>query len=88
MTDILQEVNDSYGPVLVEELMKRLHFTIDEFNQEIIEAFKDLNLKENNRQNMYSMIKNGTISSSDKDSKISQDENSWERRIKEIESQK
>ena len=57
MSSLLEGINNSYGPVLVEELMKRLSFTIDEFNEEITSAFKDLKVKEDNRQKMYHMIK-------------------------------
>ena len=84
MSSLLEGINNSYGPVLVEELMKRLSFTIDEFNEEITSAFKDLKVKEDNRQKMYHMIKEGNIATENSDY-VSSD---WEDKIKAIETEK
>ena len=87
MSKLIEGINDSYGPILVDELMNRLRKTIDEFNKEIIVAFDELKSKETNRQKMYQMIKEGNIpSNSDgqSDSKLTK----WEEKIKEVESQK
>ena len=87
MSKLIEGINDSYGPILVDELMNRLRKTIDEFNEEIIVAFDELKSKETNRQKMYQMIKEGNIpSNSDgqSDSKLTE----WEEKIKEVESQK
>ena len=56
MSDLINGINDSYGPFLVEELTSRLRKTIDEFNEEIITAVDELKTKESNRQKMYNMI--------------------------------
>ena len=69
MSDLLKGINDSYGPLLVEELTSRIRQTINEFNSEIIAAFDELKSKESNRQKMYSMIKEGNIPSSQEDDK-------------------
>ena len=87
MSDLLEGVNDSYGPILVEELMNRLRETISEFNEEISSAFKQLKLKEDDRQKMYDMIKEGNIPIDDKDVSSS-NLSDWEIKINEIESQK
>ena len=87
MSKLIEGINDSYGPILVDELMNRLRKTIDEFNEEIIIAFDELKSKETNRQKMYKMIKEGNIpsdSGSKSDSKLTE----WEEKIKEVESQK
>ena len=42
MSDLVEGVNDSYGPVLLEELISRLRATIEEFNNEISSAFNEL----------------------------------------------
>ena len=87
MSKLIEGVNDSYGPILVEELMGRLRKTIDEFNEEIIIAFDDLKSKESSRQNMFKMIKDGNIpseSENEDNSKLTE----WEEKIKEAESQK
>ena len=87
MSKLIEGVNDSYGPLLVEELMGRLRKTIDEFNDEIIVAFDELKSKETNRQKMYKMIKDGNIPSESNNSNESE-LTEWEAKIKEVESQK
>tara|TARA_B100001750_G_C15369509_1_gene526528 strand:- start:455 stop:781 length:327 start_codon:yes stop_codon:yes gene_type:complete len=90
MSDLVEGVNESYGPVLLEELIDRLRKTIEEFNNEITSAFDDLKSRENERQKMYDMIKEGTIvkDQNDKDVDSSSDLSDWEIKINEIESQK
>ena len=90
MSDLVEGVNESYGPVLVEELISRLRKTIEDFNNEITSAFDQLKTRENERQKMYDMIKEGntleTQSSDDKGNPS--DLSDWEVKINEIESQK
>ena len=84
MADLLKGINDSYGPLLVEELTSRIRQTINEFNSEIVAAFDELKNKESNRQKMYSMIKEGNIPLSEQEN----DEGNldWEKKIEEVES--
>ena len=58
MSDLLKGINNSYGPLLFEELTSRIRKTIDEFNSEVIAAFDELKNKETSRQKVYNMIKN------------------------------
>ena len=90
MSDLIEGVNESYGPVLVEELITRLRKTIEEFNDEITSAFNNLKSREDERQKMYDMIKEGSIieNKNDKDVEDSSNLSDWEIKINEIESQK
>ena len=90
MSDLVEGINESYGPVLVEELITRLRKTIEEFNNEITSAFNNLKSREDERQKMYDMIKEGSIvnNQSDKAQENSSDLSDWEIEINEIESQK
>ena len=90
MSDLVEGVNESYGPVLVEELITRLRKTIKEFNDEMTSAFNQLKSKEDERQKMYDMIKDGTIAKDKNDKAVedSSDLSDWEIKINEIESQK
>ena len=90
MSDLIEGVNESYGPVLVEELITRLRKTIEEFNNEITSAFDQLKSREDERQKMYDMIKEGSIikNKNDKDVEASSNLSDWEIKINEIESQK
>ena len=89
LNDLLEKLNETYGPVLFEELKDRITFTIDEFNQEMTEVFSQLKIKENERQKMYNMIKSGNIPSNssnpEDDMNVSSD---WEKKIVDIESKK
>ena len=84
MSDLLKGINDSYGPLLVEELTSRIRQTINEFNSEVIAAFDELKSKESNRQKMYTMIKEGSIPSSEEDDDEANLD--WEKKIEEVES--
>ena len=84
LKDVLDGINEAYGPVLIEELINRIKFTITEFNDEMSSVFEELKEKEKKRQKMYMMIKSGNIPSqnTDQDSVSSE----WEKEIDEIES--
>ena len=84
MTDLLKGINDSYGPLLFEELTSRIRKTIDEFNSEIITAFDELKNKETSRQKVYNMIKEGNIPSNESES--GKKDPDWAEKIEEIES--
>ena len=50
LDDLLLGINDSYGPILLDELEKRLEKTISDFNGEIEEAFSLLKKKQKIRK--------------------------------------
>ena len=84
LSNILEGINETYSPILIEELIKRIKFTITEFNDEMSSVFKELKEKEEKRQKMYMMIKSGNIpSENEKKDDVSSD---WEKEIDEIES--
>ena len=80
LSSLLESINDTFGPILIDELMSRLRFTINEFNEEITSAFTDLKTKENNRQKMYEMIREGNISI-DENSQDEKELSEWEQKI-------
>ena len=41
-SDLLTGINESYGPILMEELIRRIKFTIEEFNEEMSYVFVEL----------------------------------------------
>ena len=86
LSGLLEGINNSYGPILMDELNSRIKRTIEEFNAEMVAAFDELKNKENNRQKMYSMIKEGSIPSNE--SGVEPDNSIWQKKIEEIESQK
>ena len=53
LDDLLVGINESYGPILLEELQKRLEFTINEFNEEITEAFSMLKKRDKDRKAFF-----------------------------------
>ena len=83
-SDLIDGINESYGPILMEELIRRIKFTIEEFNEEMSSVFVQLKDKEDKRQKMYMMIKDGNIPSpKENNDNISSE---WEKEINELES--
>ena len=81
--NLLDVIGESYGNVLMEELISRLDVTIDEFNQEISNLFNSLKEKELERQ---SLLKG--ISVKKKKNKKKTDLTEWEEKLKQIEESK
>ena len=46
LKDVLDGINETYGPILIEELINRIKFTITEFNDEMSSVFEELKEKE------------------------------------------
>ena len=55
--DLLEGINDSYGTLLMEELLARLELTIKDFNDEMKNLCNDLVKKEKERQQLLEMLK-------------------------------
>ena len=81
--NLLDVIGESYGSILMEELISRLDVTIDEFNQEISNLFNSLKEKEVERQ---SLLKG--ISVKKKKNKKKADLTEWEQKLKQIEESK
>ena len=81
--NLLDVIGESYGNILMEELVSRLDVTIDEFNQEISNLFNSLKEKELERE---SLLKG--ISVKKKKNKKKEDLTEWEQKLKQIEESK
>ena len=57
LDDLLDGINDSYGTLLMEELLARLELTIKDFNNEIKNLCRELVKKEKERQQLLEMLK-------------------------------
>ena len=57
LDDLLKGINDSYGTLLMEELLARLELTIKDFNDEMKNLCDELIKKEKERQQLLEMIK-------------------------------
>ena len=57
LDDLLKGINDSYGTILMEELLARLELTIKDFNDEIKNLCDELVKKEKERQQLLEMLK-------------------------------
>ena len=77
---ILDGINDSYGPVLVEELLRRIDYTITEFNEEMTNAFNLL--KEKDKKRVEALKKFEAESEENITSK-----NEWEKKLENLESE-
>ena len=57
LDDLLEGINDSYGTLLMEELLARLELTIKDFNDEMKNLCDELIKKEKERQHLLEMLK-------------------------------
>ena len=78
---MLSGINDTYGPILLDELLKRIEYTINEFNSEIVNAFSQLKEKDKQRKEFFSDINAN-------DDKESDSKTEWEKKLESIESKK
>ena len=56
LDDLLEGINDSYGTLLMEELLLRLELTIKDFNDEMKNLCDELVAKEKERQQFLEML--------------------------------
>ena len=80
LDNLLDGINDSYGKMLLEELIGRLETTIKDFNDEIVELCSQLSEKEKERQHVIDMMKNEDVDSDNEGSSAE-----WEKKLEEIE---
>ena len=85
LSDLLTAINDTYGPIILNELLKRIETTINEFNDQINEAFNTLKNRDNKRKEFFEEInpKNHNKSNDGKSRKTE-----WEEKLEKIESTK
>ena len=57
LDDLLEGINDSYGTLLMEELLSRLELTVKDFNDEMKKLCDKLVKKEKERQQILEMLK-------------------------------
>ena len=57
LDDLLESINDSYGTLLMEELLARLELTVKDFNDEMKSLCDELVKKEKERQQLLEMLK-------------------------------
>ena len=79
--EILNGVNESYGPVLVEELLRRIDNTITEFNDEMNNAFELLKEKDLKRLEAFKKYEEEI---NENNSNL----NEWEKKINDIDKNK
>ena len=83
--NLLDIIGETYGNILMEELVSRLDFTIDEFNQEISNLFNSLKEKELERQSLLQGI---SVKKKKKKNNKNSDLTEWEQKLKQIEESK
>ena len=83
--NLLDIIGETYGNILMEELVSRLDCTIDEFNQEISNLFNSLKEKELERQSLLQGI---SVKKKKKKNDKNLDLTEWEQKLKQIEESK
>ena len=56
LDDLLDGINDSYGTVLMKELLNRLELTIKDFNEEMKSLCDQMVIKQEERQHLLEML--------------------------------
>ena len=103
LDDLLGGINDSYGMVLMKELLDRLELTIKDFNDEVKVLCSQLVKKQEERQHLMEMLINDGIKdlkpsndkqnidadpSSNNDDDEKTDVPAWERKLSKLEKNK
>ena len=78
LSGLLSGINDTYGPIILDELLKRIENTITEFNEEINSAFTLLKERDKKRKEFYNEI--------NEDAETEEGQSEWEKKLESIES--
>ena len=87
INDLVSQVGDQYGELLLDELFKRIDNTINHFNNEVEELFVNLKKDEEKKQSVIGLMRKGktvTKDSSSHEELLSE----WEIKLAEIEDDK
>ena len=64
LDDLLDGINESYGTVLMEELLNRLELTIKDFNDEMKSLCDQMVKKQEERQHLLEMLRSKAVTPS------------------------
>ncbi|MAV64563.1 MAG: hypothetical protein CMG00_05155 [Candidatus Marinimicrobia bacterium] len=84
VNNLVESIGSEYGELLLDELFRRLDYTIKDFNKEIKELFVSLKKDEDKKQSVIGLMKKGktiTKESKNKTELLSD----WEIKLAEIE---
>ena len=87
INDLVSQIGDQYGELLLDELFRRIDNTINHFNNEVKELFINLKKDEEKKQSVIGLIRKGktvTKDSSSNEELLSE----WEIKLAEIEDDK
>ena len=92
LDDLLEGIGETYGNMLMDELIIRLETTITDFNNEINSVVEILKEKESNRQDMLKKIKSGEVFeevTNNQEPDLEEDKKpAWEEKIEKLEKKK
>lgn len=84
---LLDGINESYGTVLLDELILRLEHTISEFNNEVKELMDCLKANTEKKEELLEKIKSGEFGTSDQveeETVPPRELSEWEKRLEKI----
>ena len=64
LDDLLEGINESYGTILMEELLNRLELTIKDFNEEMKSLCDQMVKKQEERQHLLEMLRSKAVTPS------------------------
>ena len=88
LDDLIDGISDSYGTVLMDELIARLEKTVSEFNDEVGSLMGQLNEKGELRDELMEKIKSGSHDEPsdliDKETVEKKELSAWEKKLEEL----
>ena len=87
VNDLVSQIGDEYGELLLDELFKRIDNTINHFNNEVKELFVKLKKDEEKKQSVIGLMRTGKTVTKDS-SKHEELLSEWEIKLAEIENDK
>ena len=92
LDDLMDGINDSYGTVLMDELISQLERTVSKFNEEVQRLMGELKDNSDRRDGLLEKIKTGVVEevAHDTPKPISdnKDMSAWELKLEEMEKKK
>lgn len=83
LDDLLQGINESYGTVLMDELISRLEQTVSEFNDEVKDLMEQLRASSEKKEQLLEKIKSEELAEPESvtEEKPERELSEWEKKL-------
>lgn len=88
LDDLMDGINDSYGTVLMDELISRMERTVSDFNEEVTVLMEQLKLNSERRDELMEKIKSGAAEEAAESEVVAdsgeREMSEWEKRLEQM----